>query len=470
MTHNSITIIAKHRRAATIAAWFMVAFFAPALAASDFQPGMQAYERGDYTAAVLAWRSLAEKGDALAGFIVGFMYADGKGVPQDFVEVHKWFGRAPTKDPTPEHMETVRRLFRNAAEQGDALAQFFMGLLSGDGKGGVDSVEAAKWLRKAAEQGHALSQYFLGNMYRKGDGLSQNHTEAVKLFRKASAKGLPWAQLVLGDMYRDGDGVPQDPAEAAKWFRKAADQGAAEAQFSLGNLYTEGMGVPQDYSQAKRWYRLAAEQGHDGAQKALKAELAERGLELSPSDRRLIQMGLVDWGFDPGDADGLFGPKTRKAIRSWQSLFLPKAATGYLDAESAKMLLASGRELEARENVQRQPATTEHRRGEKQATKEIWRCFATNDYNKTTALFTLTREKSLGDELAEVLVAGTAHGASFEVAGLNRRWDFGYDAGNEKFLYAFIIKPDGTGLYYDFSMSPDGRASPRDSFKCLMSP
>ena len=42
------------------------------------------------------------------------------------------------------------------------------------------------------------------------------------------------------------------------------------------------------------------------------------------------------------------------------------------------------------------------------------------------------------------------HLASFEIAGLNPRWDFGYDENLDRYLYAFIIKPDGTGLYYDF--------------------
>ena len=58
---------------------------------------------------------------------------------------------------------------------------------------------------------------------------------------------------------------------------------------------------------------------------------------------------------------------------------------------------------------------------------EMWQCFATDDYNQTTALFTLTRVRSGSGEFGEVSVAGATYSASFRIAGLNRRWDFGYD-------------------------------------------
>ena len=40
---------------------------------------------------------------------------------------------------------------------------------------------------------------------------------------------------------------------------------------------------------------------------------------LDRPTRRLIQQGLRNEGFDPGAPDGLFGPRTRAAIRAWQA-------------------------------------------------------------------------------------------------------------------------------------------------------
>ena len=59
--------------------------------AADLQAGLDAYERGDYAAALNEWRPLAEQGDVLAQYYLGTMYADGEGVPQDPAEATKWF-------------------------------------------------------------------------------------------------------------------------------------------------------------------------------------------------------------------------------------------------------------------------------------------------------------------------------------------------------------------------------------------
>ncbi len=52
---------------------------------ADFQAGKDAFARGDYETAVKESRLLAEQGHAMAKYILGFMCAQGKGVPQDEV-------------------------------------------------------------------------------------------------------------------------------------------------------------------------------------------------------------------------------------------------------------------------------------------------------------------------------------------------------------------------------------------------
>jgi uncharacterized protein len=41
-----------------------------------------------------------------------------------------------------------------------------------------DSAEAAKWYRLAADQGDSLAQQYLGNMYFKGHGVPQDYVRA----------------------------------------------------------------------------------------------------------------------------------------------------------------------------------------------------------------------------------------------------------------------------------------------------
>jgi formylglycine-generating enzyme required for sulfatase activity len=71
----------------------------------------------------------------------------------------------------------------------------------------------------------------------------------------------------------------------------------------------------------------------------------EQTLDLSRANRVLIQRGLNALKRDAGPADGLFGPKTRAAIRSWQES-KGFTATGYLSEEQARALIDQGKETQ----------------------------------------------------------------------------------------------------------------------------
>jgi TPR repeat protein len=155
--------------------------------------------------------------------------------------------------------EKAYRLFKPLAGQGNAKAQYNLGVMYANGQGvPQDYAEAMKWFRKAAAQGYAEAQFNLGVMYDNDRGVPQDYSEAVKWYRKAAAQGYAEAQFNLGLKYDKGQGVPQDYAEAAILYRKAAEQGVPQAQYNLGTMYYEGQGVPQDYILAHMWANLAA--------------------------------------------------------------------------------------------------------------------------------------------------------------------------------------------------------------------
>ncbi len=157
---------------------------------------------------------------------------------------------------------------QSQADDGDALAQFNLGVIFKKGRVlPQDDARAATWFRKAADQGLADAQYQLGQMYEAGQGVEQNNREAVGWYRKAAEQGYAAAQCDLGLMYAEGRGVDEpDNREAVGWYRKAAEQGYAAAQFNLGRSYEKGRGVETDNREAVGWYRKAAEQGFALAQ------------------------------------------------------------------------------------------------------------------------------------------------------------------------------------------------------------
>ncbi len=61
---------------------------------ADFKAGVEAYDRGDYATALTEFRPVAQQGNADAQFILGVMYSKGQGVPQDDVQAHMWLSLA----------------------------------------------------------------------------------------------------------------------------------------------------------------------------------------------------------------------------------------------------------------------------------------------------------------------------------------------------------------------------------------
>ena len=116
----------------------------------------------------------------------------------------------------------------------------------------------------------------------------------------------------------------------------AADQDAGSTAYGWGESYDSASGARQ---------RALAECGTRGSGCTVRVwgcngPVVEEGLSLDRAARRAIQEGLQAAGFDPGGADGLFGPRTRSAIRRWQTS-RGSRATGYLDAASVSSLRPS---------------------------------------------------------------------------------------------------------------------------------
>lgn len=84
-------------------------------AQAGLQEGINAYEKGNYPVALKKLKPLAAKGNAVAQNALGFMYANGQGVPQDYKKAMEWY--------------------RKAAEQGFASAQSNLGVMYAEGRG-----------------------------------------------------------------------------------------------------------------------------------------------------------------------------------------------------------------------------------------------------------------------------------------------------------------------------------------------
>jgi len=127
-----------------------------------------------------------------------------------------------------------------AAQQGDSEAQFVIGWMYAVGKGvSKDNQAALKWFLVSAEQGNASGQLGVGWMYKEGHGVPQDYYKAMKWFRLSAEQGDEIAQWHLGWMYANGQGVTQNFEEACSWWIVSAAKNHPPAKEDLETIKNE---------------------------------------------------------------------------------------------------------------------------------------------------------------------------------------------------------------------------------------
>ena len=149
-----------------LSASVVVAIAGSVTAVPTLRQGVAALERQDYAAAVNILGPLAQQGDPAAQAYLGYLYAEGRGVPQNHTQAAIWY--------------------RRAADQGHSGAQYELGLLYDKGQGvPVNVIQAEKWLiiatasaPKAAVEDHTRMRDAVRTKMTLGD-LAQARMEAL---------------------------------------------------------------------------------------------------------------------------------------------------------------------------------------------------------------------------------------------------------------------------------------------------
>ena len=105
------------------------------------------------------------------------------------------------------------------AMQGHAAAQVSLGFLYEQGKDvPQDYLQAANWYRKSAAQGDAIAQWMLGAVYEYGQSVPQNYVQAHMWYNLAAAQGQEEAVTA-----RDKIGTEMTPEQIAEAQRLARE-------------------------------------------------------------------------------------------------------------------------------------------------------------------------------------------------------------------------------------------------------
>jgi hypothetical protein len=220
----------------------LVSLTAPAW--TGFDEGLAAYDRGDYATALREWRPLGEQGNAVAQFFLGFIYDNGQGVRHDYAEAVKWY--------------------RRAAEQDHADAQNNLGFMYDRGRGvWQDYVQAHLWYNLAAARSNDTAR-------RNRDIIAEKMTPAqIAEAQRLAREWYPKTEWAASRRDRDRLGRPRG-ANAKRGEAGANDHGQCE-------MAARGPGKPIPLAGAWPCPRRAVAKLHDGWCRGVPARRLPRG-------------------------------------------------------------------------------------------------------------------------------------------------------------------------------------------------
>jgi uncharacterized protein len=146
--------------------------------------------------------------------------------------VDKPFFRRLFSRPEKPAVETTQ----TRADDGDAEAQFSLGVKFSRAGAGQDYAQAAQWYLKAATQSHCLAQFNLAVMYSAGQGMDRDEAQSGLWMQRAADLGDAGAQYKIGmKLHRDSldelnKAAPETRIQAYKWLRLAAAQGYRDSE------------------------------------------------------------------------------------------------------------------------------------------------------------------------------------------------------------------------------------------------
>ena len=227
--------------------------------ADEWAKGNGALNSEDYPSAIKWFKKAAALDtDGSGEASLGNIYLFGKGVPKDEVKADYWYQKAAEKDNYDAQvvLRSKNKKMRRDAEAGkpDAQYNFAMYCLADNLK-----TEAFPFMKGAAEQGNAAAQYQLGILYSDGDATPKNLDLAEAWESKAAENGYEGAQTMLDD-FRDENRAAH-PSESA-------DSSQSTSETTTTSSDNSSSGYDQNAADEAARKERADEENRENRQKA----------------------------------------------------------------------------------------------------------------------------------------------------------------------------------------------------------
>ena len=238
---------------------------------------LQIFADGDHKKAVGLAMPLADKGDPLALYIMGFASETGQGTeasPAKALEYYRKGAAANHPDSIyrlaailissgqKDRVEEGRQMLEKQAAIYPAVSGRILGeaFLTGALTGEPAPETAVSWWKKAGEAGDVPATFMLARFYdgQFGHASFRDAELAYDYFLKAAEKGDPASMVALGSRLLNGDVVKRDEQKGTGWLNKAIESKEFTAHLVLGDYFEN---EKKNLKSALSSYTLGAEAG-----------------------------------------------------------------------------------------------------------------------------------------------------------------------------------------------------------------
>ncbi len=224
------------------------------------------YQAKDYNGALSLATQLAQKGDANAMTLAGFIHE-----------------RSLIKDA---NAQSAAEFYRRGAVMNNSDSMLGLGRLYSENRGGVTALEARGALEKALSSGRHEARLMLANIL-NSDNDNSDKARAYHLYKEEADNGNIEAAHLVALYLLDKEPQSQtELIEAGKYLKAAAGGNIPQAQALYGVYLYLGTDGNKNFKDAAKWFQKAAQNGDpDGmfywALVNAKAEGVPRNLEIA---------------------------------------------------------------------------------------------------------------------------------------------------------------------------------------------
>ena len=278
-------------RSIALALAVVLGLFGPSIqAAKTVEDAIKAIAEGNDEIAIKILVPLAESGDSVAQYNLGWIYQNGAAEFRDEVKSRIWFTKGAEGGDQDAQYRLIGILIDDKATNSAIYSEdervCFVQHINEVGKvvlklckeSGVPETyqQLDKWLvaitqfpsenllaylNQESQRGKPEAQLILGMLYDRGSIFEKNELLALEYYEAAANSGIPVAQTLLAALLISGNQIEPDYFSSQTLLVEAASKGYREAQYRLGRLLTADESPIENIEEALFWFLESDWQG-----------------------------------------------------------------------------------------------------------------------------------------------------------------------------------------------------------------